>query len=264
VGRFTSLEFEKTQPEDEVRLSEPEKELPGEKPRDASYFIALAALAYHLANYEKAMQFYSKALTFDPSNRAAWTAQVRCLIHLSEFKEASMWADKGLQLLGEDPELFAAKAVALCRMGDFSRAYGLSDVSIGFAGDNPFVWLSRGEILLHQKKSNSEFCFQKALSSAGGSWEISLEIARIHMFYGNTHKALAVLQGAVSDNPSNAVLWYELGNSFRNTGMREKAMQAYFTSLELEPKFEMAKKAISETKGIGLFSLLKAKLFGRR
>jgi len=223
MGRFSSLELEQSQQEE---IQPAEKESFGEKPRDASYFIGMANQEYHLANYEKAMQLYSRALTFEPSNKNAWISQVRCLIHLSEFKEATMWADKGLQLLGEDPEMFAAKAMALCRMGDFSRAYGLSDVSIGFTGDDPFIWLSRGEILLHQKKANSEFCFQKALSSAGTSWEISLEIARIYLFYGLTHKALATIEGAVADNASKASLWYELGNCFRIMGMKEKSLQA--------------------------------------
>ena len=262
MGRFSSLELDQSQKEEEIQLSE--KESFGDKPRNASYFIDIAMQEYYLANYEKAMQLFSKALNFEPSNKTAWILQVRCLIHLSEFKEASMWADKGMQLLGEDPEMMAAKAMALCRMGDFSRAYGLSDVSIGFTGDDPFVWMSRGEILLHQKKSNSEFCFQKAISAAGSSWEIHLEIARIYQFYGLTHKALAILEDAASGNPSKAGIWFELGNCFRKMGMKEKSLQAYSTALQIEPKFEMAKKAMPAVRNMGFLESLKVRLFGNK
>ncbi len=265
MGRFSSLELEQSQSVEEVPASQGGGETSfGDRPKDASYFLSMAEEEYHLANFEKAMQLYSRALSFDPSNKTAWVFQVRCLISLSEFKEAAMWADKGMQVLGESPEMFAAKAMALCRMGDFSRAYALSDLSIGFTGDDPFVWLSRGEILLHQKKSNAEFCFQKALSSVGASWEISLETARIYLFYGLAHKAFATLETVVVKHSSNAALWHELGNCFRKMGMKDKSMQAYSNAIQLEPKFEAARKAMSAVENMGFLESLKTKIFGRK
>jgi predicted Zn-dependent protease len=158
--------------------------------------------------------------------------------------------------------MIASKAMALCRMGDFSRAYGLSDVSLEKKGNSPLVWLSRGEILLHQRKSNAEFCFQKALSAMNGSWEIVVELTRVYLFYDYVQKALVILSEAVSQTPSKAPLWFELGNCHKTMGNRAKALEAYSNAFELDPGFELARKAFDRLSRMGFFDTVRAKLFG--
>ena len=258
MGRFTSLELEEAQAPAPVE----EEELDfGAETKDASSFLREAVGEFQLCNYEQALQLFSRVLSFDNKNAAAWIGQIRCLINMNEFKEASMWTDKATEVVGETANLLAAKACALCRMGDFSRAYGLSDVSLEKQGTSSFVWLCRGEILLQQKRDNFDFCFEKAKGSQAEPWEMLVEIARVYMFYHKNAAALLQLEEAKEAAPSKPLVWYELGNSYINLGMKEKGIKAFNHAMELEPKMVMAKKRLKEAESLGFWSNIKRKVF---
>jgi len=258
MGRFTSLELEEAQAPE---LTQEEDLSFGIETKNAESFLGEATEEFNLCNYEQALQLFSRVLSFDNENAAAWTGQVRCLINVNEFKEASMWADKAMEVLGETANLLAAKACALCRMGDFSRAYGLSDVSLEKHDAGPFVWLCRGEILLQQKRNNFDFCFEKAKGSQENSWEMMVEIARVYMFYNKNAAALLQLEAAVESTPSKGVIWYELGNCYINLGMQNKGINAFNHAIELETNLTMAKRRLREAESLGFWSRLKRKFF---
>lgn len=258
MGRFTSLELE------EAQIPEPaavEEQHYGEETQNAGSFLVQAVEAFQLCNYEKALQLFSRVLSFDNQNAAAWMGQVRCLINVNEFKEAALWADKAMELVGETANLLAAKACALCRMGDFSRAYGLSDVSLEQKGASSFVWLCRGEILLQQKRKNFDFCFEKVLSLQSDSWEMMVEIARVYMFYNKNAVALQHLEKALESQPSKSLIWYELGNCYINLGMKDKALNAFNHSIQLEPRMEMAKRKLQDAESLSFWSNIKRRIF---
>lgn len=258
MGRFDSLELDE---EKEAPQTTTERQQFGEKQKGADDYIAMALASMQLCDFEKALQMFSRALSFDNKNITAWFGQLRCLIHLGEFKEANMWADKAIENLGETPELLAAKSCAYCRMGDFSRAYGLSDASMGKKGSSPFVWLCRGEILLQQNGQNYGFCFDQALISPAESWPTMVEIARIYMFYGKAAAALTYLELAMEDAPSKALVWYELGNCYAALGLKNKAINALDKAIELAPAMNIAQKKREKIQHSGFFENIKRKIF---
>ncbi|NOY75589.1 MAG: tetratricopeptide repeat protein [Kiritimatiellaeota bacterium] len=261
MGRFDSLELDEEKETAKPSRQEQRKQPYGEKRKGADDFLTMALASMQLCDFEKALQMFSRALSFDNNSLSAWFGQLRCLIHLGEFKEATMWADKAIENLGETPELLAAKSCAYCRMGDFSRAYGLSDVSMEKKGSSPFVWLCRGEILLQQKGQNYGFCFDQALVSPGESWQIMVEIARTYMFYGKAASALTYLELALEDAPSKALVWYELGNCYADLGLKNKALNAFDKAVELAPEMKIAEKKRKKIQNSGFFENMKRKFF---
>lgn len=257
MSRFSSLELDESAPTP-VNVQQPV----GDKPRDGEFYLDLAKESFWGCDYEKALENYSKVLSFDSVNVSAWLGQVRCLMNLNEFKEASLWTDKAMEVIGEIPELLAIKATAFCRMGDFSRAFGLSDVSLEKKGSTPLVWICRGEVLLQRDSKNAEFCFQKALSN-GESWEIRLEIARVYLFYNKNVKAFEHLRAAMESHPSQPAVWYELGKCHLNLGEKGKSVEAFQRALELNSNFKAASNALGTAKRTGFLSSLTRKLFKR-
>ena len=258
MGRFTSLELEDTH----ASASSEEENLSfGLETKDAASFLKDAVAEFQLCNYEQALQLFSRVLSFDNGNAAAWLGQIRCLINMNEFKEASLWTDKATEVIGETANLLATKACALCRMGDFSRAYGFSDLSLEKKGTSSFVWLCRGEILLQQKRDNFDFCFEKAKGSQNAPWEILIEIARVYMFYNKNIVALRHLEEAKEIAPLKPIIWYELGNSYLNLGMKTNGINAFSYALELEPNMIMAKKRLRDAQSLGFWNKIKRKIY---
>ena len=265
MGRFKSLELEQGQnsPAESGFSASEENCSFGEGVKGADDFLREAVEAVGLCEFEKALRLFARVLSFDNKNKTAWFGQIRCLLYLDEYKEALMWADKAIEAVGEGSELLAAKSCAYCRMGDFSRAYGLSDVSMEMKGTGPFVWLCRGEILLQQKKKNYTFCFDQALTVPSESaWQILIEIARVLMFYGKAAGALPYLETAKEKAPSQALVWYELGNCYADMGMKNNALEAYGHAEELNPEMAVVKDAVKGVRNTGVISNLKRRMFG--
>lgn len=123
--------------------------------KDQAYYMAEARTAHEMANFEKALRYYSKVLEYDPQLTAAWGGQVRMLIELGEYREAKVWAEKALERFPRDPELLAAKGVALGRLGELNEALAFSDASIEERGETAYVWLARADVLLARKESRA-------------------------------------------------------------------------------------------------------------
>ena len=203
--------------------------------KDQAYYMAEARTAHEMANFEKALRYYSKVLEYDPQLTAAWGGQVRMLIELGEYREAKVWAEKALERFPRDPELLAAKGVALGRLGELNEALAFSDASIEERGESAYVWLARADVLLARKESRANYCLDKAMLIAAGDWFIAWLAARIHMFYEQFSLALKILQQAVQTNPGLFTLWLDLGRCQAAVGMRTPAEISFRQARVLNP-----------------------------
>lgn len=244
MSRFANLEFNNESPSNGTAL----RRTTG---ADASRHLGEAQAAFEDADFEAALRCYARALEFDARHVGAWAGQVRALIELGEFSEASLWADKALERLPDEPELLAAKAVALARLGDLDGAIAFSDSSVSARGDTPYVWLARGDVLLARQERRAEFCFEKALILAAKDWFVTWLAARIRAFYRQFSLALRLAQQALEWKSDRAALWLLAGQCQAELGLVGAAVNSFQQALELNPRFEAARQAMTKLSQTG-------------
>jgi len=257
MSRFSNLEFnDESASQVRRQFSAP----------DANHYLGEAQAAFEQADFEASLRCYAKAIEFSPRSAAAWTGQVQALIELGEFSEASLWADKALQQFPGEPELLAAKAVALARSGDVDGAIAFSDSSIAERGETPYVWLARGDVLLARKERRAEYCFEKALILAAKDWFVVWLAARIRAFYRQFSLALKLAQRALELKPDHAVLWFFAGTCQKELGLVGAAQNSFQQAIELNPRCQEAKLAItqlSQTGWVGRLEGWRRRHFGK-
>jgi tetratricopeptide (TPR) repeat protein len=253
MARFDKLEFNTE--------SRPSPE-PGERDPlslDAGYWMHEADRSRRSGLYERALNFYSRALEMDRSLVAGWVGQVQMLVQLDECPEAELWSRKGLELFPNNGELMAARAQAYCRTGDVKQAFALCDGSLQQAGESAYRWMVRGELMIATKQDMDRHCFDKA-QELDADWLVPLEIARIELYYRRPGKALARTRRALEINPEEAYAWYVQGMCQAEFGLTRGARDSFQRCLELSPRHAYAQEQLIRLKR---WNLSPIKLFRR-
>ena len=213
---------------------------------DATRCLGEAQEAFEQADFERALRLYAKAVEFAPLVIEPWSGQVRALIELGRHDEARRWADQALERFARAPELLAAKAVALGRGGDLEGAISFSDASIEEHGHSPYIWLARGDVLLARSEKRADYCFDKALGLAPGSWLVAWLAARVRAFHRQFALALKLVERAIESRVDHAALWLMAGTCQRELGLIGAAKTSMQQALELKPGFPEAARALDE------------------
>lgn len=248
MSRFGNLEFDQ-EFEGEFQASS--------STHDEAHYLAGARHAFENAEFEKALRWFAKVLEFNPQNAAAWTGQIRALIELGELREAKLWADKALERFPRESELLAAKAVALGRSGDLDEAIALSDASFEERGDTAYLWLARGDVLLAQKETRADFCFDKALALAPGDWVVAWLAARIRYYHRQFAAAVKLLQQALEWNTSHFLLWLELGQCQLALDLTGPAERSFAQARQLNPDCSEARLGLARVSATGVWPRLR-------
>lgn len=239
MGRFEKLE---------IFLKEKRKTKEIKKDFDEVYYSNIAKKAYFNGEFESALRYYSRALSYNLNFPEAWIGQVFCLIDLNELKEAILWADKGNEILNTQAELIALKGVAYARGGDFSKGIAYSDQSIKKGKNNPILWYCRGDILISTNPNSAEFCFKKAIEITNSDPFIFLRIGMSYISVGEEQKALSFLKEALKLNSSSALINFLMGISYENLNLREEALNFYSYALKIKPNYKECKIAYENLK----------------
>jgi tetratricopeptide (TPR) repeat protein len=244
VSRFEKLEISiKPKP-----LSEK-----ADKEYDEAYYLELARETQLNGDFETALKYYSRALSYKTDIPDAWIGQVLCLIDLAEFKEAIVWADRAAEVIGTIPELLAVKALALGRSGDMDRAIAFSDQSMKKGDNKPILWLCRGDLLAGQDPRNANFCFKKAVEADPDIPFVNLRIGVSLMSVDEVSAALAYLKKALLGQPQNAFILFLIGNCYHRIGMPDNARDYYKKALKINPEYKECVTAQRRLRRLGFF-----------
>ncbi|MCX7020150.1 MAG: tetratricopeptide repeat protein [bacterium] len=253
MTRFANIEFDN---EDRGKPEESQQR----EIRDEFFLLKQADSAFEVADFEKALRLYSRALDSNPNLEAGWVGQVRMLIELGEFKEAGLWVDKALDIFKNHPDLLAAKSVICCRMGDRRKALEFSDVASMQKSSSPYVWIARGEVLLATGDRNADFCIEKAKSVAPRDWFSLLNTARVYYICRKYCKALEIAREALDLKTTSPFVWFVMGLCQRELGMRSQSIKSFQQALSLDRNFKPAESALQSSNRMNAFKQLFAPL----
>ena len=237
MGRFEHLE---------VSIKTKKKNKEYAQNYDEVYYINQAKTAQLNGDFEAALRYYSRALSYKIEIPEAWVGQVLCLIDLGEIKEAIIWTDKGIGVIGDNPELLAVKAMALGRNGELDRALGYSDRAIKQGGDSPIIWLARGDIFVTSDTHSAERCFRKAIECDKNNPFVLLRIGISYLTVQDFAPAISYLKRATILCPESSFILFLLGNSYRALGLIGNAKNYYKQALKINPGYLECRKALYE------------------
>jgi tetratricopeptide (TPR) repeat protein len=218
--------------------------------RDDRHWLKLADQNRRAGAFEESLRHYSRAVEVNRSCVTAWVGQVQMLVALGEYPEAELWARKALELFRNHSELQAARAQALCRQGDLRQAQAACDAAISQPGLSAYPWMARGDLMLATRDSVEQYCFDKA-SQLDGDWLVQIEIAAIYLFYRRHAKALARCRHAVERAAEQPYAWFQKAKCELAMGMPAVAKGSLKQSLDLDPKFPLARELMREVETTG-------------
>ncbi len=247
MGRFENLELEikKKPTPDDIQLN-----------YDEVYYLNLAKNGQINGDFEAALRYFSRALSYKIDIPEAWIGQVLCLIDLGELKEAVTWADRASEVIGNDSELIAVKAMALGRLGDIEKALAYSDQAMKKGKNTPLPWLARGDVIITSDYRNAEFCFKKAIECNPKDPFIYIRIGIAYISVKDYDAGLQYLKRALEINPRSPFVNYLIGYCYQMMGMIDDAKHYYEYALKIRPDYRECIEAYKKVSKYNFFQRL--------
>ncbi|MBF0544188.1 MAG: tetratricopeptide repeat protein [Candidatus Riflebacteria bacterium] len=241
MSRFRWLEFEppKKGSDDSSLEKLPSGAFPSEVAgvdlTDAAQVLRLADEFYRKLEYEKALRYFSKALSLDPNLEDAWFGQLLCLLDLGETPEALTWAIKANKIFSKSSNIISSRALALARGGNLVDAMAFSDGAMKSDSVSWFPWLARGEILALSGASNAEFCMMKARELSPKDWLVSFKVAQSYSNSPLYEKAIPIFQKVLAQKPDVPEIYFEVGKVQKKLGLIDSAVESFQRAIKLAP-----------------------------
>ena len=173
---------------------------------------------YHLekrdeVNLEKALDFYTEALTIDAQNARCWAAIAKCYALQADWG----WVEtiEGFK----KAEIAAKKAIAL----DDTQAEGY--IVLGVIKMNHFDW------------AGAETDLQKALNLISGNADVLRIIGYFYVFLGRFDEALQLTKQSIALDPIKSITYFNYGYILYCANQPSEAIAAYKKTLDLNPQF---------------------------
>lgn len=103
-------------------------------------------------NYQKALEYYDKALKSNKNFHAVWTNKGTALGEMGKLEESLKCFDKALRYYPRSPALLNNKGETLQKLGKYSDAMKYIDKGLKVDPKLPMLWLTKGEIFMDLKR----------------------------------------------------------------------------------------------------------------
>jgi tetratricopeptide (TPR) repeat protein len=187
--------------------------------------------------YDSARWVKKKVSLISPERSSTWNAIGELYTLLFMFDESLSAYQAALDLDTNDPISWQGLGEVFLQIGQTTQAIDAFQKSIQFAPNFSYAWHGLGKSYL--AKNDSE----KAIEAYKQSLEIKYHQANLWFELGklaNDDLAQSALQHALELEQEKAPAWNLLGNIYYRSGKFNKAMQAYYRSVQIEKDFGWA------------------------
>ena len=187
-------------------------------------------------SYEKALDFFDKAIETQPDLAGAWNNRGVALGYLGKYQEAIAAYDKAIEIQPDYATAWNNRGVTLGNLGDYQKATADFDKAIKIQPDDATAWYNRGVELGNLGD------YQKAIAAFDKAIEIQPDDATAWynrgVALGNLGKyqeEIAAYDKAIKIQPDYATAWYNRGVALGNLGKHQEAVAAYDKAIEIQP-----------------------------
>jgi protein O-mannosyl-transferase len=214
--------------------------------QDSSILSNYAFVLLETDKISEALPLLDAALKVDPNHVKARTNLAGAMLALQRPREA---IDQGMRVLQLDPKAEKVHMiVGLAWMVLDQPAKAAQHLELAAQEEKNSYLQNRFALALFQagKKKEAVSAFETAVAMAPGSAHARLSLAWAYRQTGNPDAAAQQLRTILESQPSNAVARYHLGNILLAKGRIVEGRQELEKAVQIDPKFEAAKKALAD------------------
>ncbi len=201
--------------------------------------FTLGTLYGETGRFDKALEYYNKALDLNPNRLDILNNKAIALFYLGDKEQAkALWK----KILKETPDLVDAKinwTLILLEEGKFDVALDTINNVLAKRPDLNKAWLALGNVYLAKKELPKALkSFERACSIKREPICLSL-LANVYISLGQLEKAIEILEEAIVDYSKIPDLWLYLGDAYRLSNQKDKAIMYYKAFIRRFPSHPM-------------------------
>jgi tetratricopeptide (TPR) repeat protein len=206
------------------------------RPDYAHAYRYRAMAHWHLKQYEKSVQDYSKAMALDPKEARDWRSRASTYARLHQYDKALADFNKATELDPKDKVAWNNRGAAYNDLHQYDKAVSDYSKAIELDPKHGVAWNNRGAAYIHLRQ------YDKALANLNKAIALDPMIAAAWntrgYAYNDLHqydKALADLNKAIELDPKNAAAWNNRGGAYSGLHQYDKALTDHTKAIELDP-----------------------------
>jgi len=175
-------------------------------------------------------QFEEKAIqNFSSGN---YTASLTAFENLMEVSKTRLF--QGYQ----DTIIIYNAALAAKNAGQHDKAikYFRKAIDLGYGGSDAYYLLKSEYIIVNDSNAAIKI-LEEGFTQYPDTALILIEIVNYYLTAGNVEKGLQYLQLAEKQQSNNPSIYFAKGTLYEKTGDKEKALEAYYQALAVDPKY---------------------------
>ncbi|KAK5895563.1 hypothetical protein CgunFtcFv8_009246 [Champsocephalus gunnari] len=188
---------------------------------------------------ELAAAHYQQAVRLKPAHYVAMVNLGRLLRSSNENTEAESWYKRALQVTRK-VDILTPLGALYYNTGRYNEALQVYSEAAALQPHSTDIWLALAQVLAMAGRSKeAEKMTLDIISRDSGCIECYRLLSAIYSKRGNYTQALAALDRALQQSPSDvtvrAELYFSKGNQFREMNQLDRAFQSYKLAVELKP-----------------------------
>jgi tetratricopeptide (TPR) repeat protein len=201
------------------------------------YWLGVATQAD--GNYQKAYEYYDKALTLEPTNVDYILATAEVLVAQGNCSQAARLLNDKMAILPSDVSLKIAAAELMWRIGENQRAIRLYKQAMSLTNDNSQIAESLGYCYAFSNKwDQASEVFSKLLENCTDDQQKKLYLqvaAMCSMNCAKYDKAVSCYDKLSIFERDNAQIWVKMGQAALGAGAAGRAFMCGQKALSLQP-----------------------------
>lgn len=236
---------------DWLELREPEAGTPAAEPalsvqpHDGLSFYQAARELRQAGHFRPAVQFYEKAVGFQPHHYIAWVELVDTLVRARQYAAAAERSAYAVDTFRQARVLYAARALVLLHTGKPNEAEGYVRVALEDERPSWYAKCVEAELWLRRTPAQRKRvlqCLETAVDWTDAPWEPHFLGGWMLLDAHLPTLAAAHFAESCHWNPAAPITWLCLGDCFREVRLYDQALFYYDRALELEPTHPVAQR----------------------
>jgi tetratricopeptide (TPR) repeat protein len=212
-------------------------------PKQKRIWETKGEILVRLGEYENALVSYKKALEVDPSNRDLWIKSARLLqYNLQHYEKAAEFYNRALEIRGVNDE-WCNKGACLFKAGRYEEAIKSYDEAIKLLPDDIISWQQKAFSFIELKKYEEAIkTFDKALEISQYDGELCGMKVKLLLDLERYQEALDTLDKFLKINQQESWAWSAKGRTYELMNKPRDALKCYNKALEINPNDEYASR----------------------
>lgn len=187
--------------------------------------------AVHAGDWERAEQYYSKAVEVCPVDERVRARYAEALWNCGLHTEGIKHQVEAVRLSGDAPDLTIRLGEMYLAQGDLVQAQKLAQRVIDSGRESATAYRLRGDVLERQGNWRDALAdYHRALSIQPEYPEVQMAVAQVYQRNGRPQRALATLQSLStayppSEEPTELLYWH--GMAFASLGRHRQAIERF-------------------------------------